>query len=354
MQNERNQDTITAGELMDRQFFPRSVIVDGFLPAGTYILAGAPKCGKSFLMTQLCWCVAEGHPFLGFPTKQSEVLYLALEDTEERLQNRLNRMFEVDWTGDRFHLKFRTELQGEMLVDSLNEFVFEHPDTRLIVIDTLQRVRALSGNASHYGSDYDTILPFKSFTDSHDLTLILVHHTRKNTEDENPFNQISGTNGLLGAADGGFVLHSKGGEMLLDYTGRDLPAQQYGLLFHRGNCLWELLRVGKPVIPEPPDPLMEQIDRILNSNWVGTATELLQELQKIDESVSYTPNSLSRRLNHLTARLEREKGILYFKSRRSEERSITLIRRGNDDNDDKNSAEEIPSLPSSLTESILE
>ena len=55
MQNERNQDTITAGELMDRQFFPRSVIVDGFLPAGTYILAGAPKCGKSFLMTQLCW-----------------------------------------------------------------------------------------------------------------------------------------------------------------------------------------------------------------------------------------------------------------------------------------------------------
>ena len=117
MQNERNQDTITAGELMDRQFFPRSVIVDGFLPAGTYILAGAPKCGKSFLMTQLCWCVAEGHPFLGFPTKQSEVLYLALEDTEERLQNRLNRMFEVDWTGDRFHLRFRTELQGEMLID---------------------------------------------------------------------------------------------------------------------------------------------------------------------------------------------------------------------------------------------
>ena len=117
------------------------------------------------------------------------------------------------------------------------------------------------------------------------------------------------------------------------------------------------MRVGKPVIPEPPDPLMEQIDRILNSNWVGTATELLQELQKIDESVSYTPNSLSRRLNHLTARLEREKGILYFKSRRSEERSITLIRRendDNDDNDDKNSAEGIPSLPSSLTESILE
>ena len=99
---------------------------------------------------------------------------------------------------------------------------------------------------------------------------------------------------------------------------------------------------------------MEQIDRILNSDWVGTATELLQELQKIDESVSYTPNSLSRRLNHLTSRLEREKGILYFKSRRSEERSITLIRRENDDNDDKNSAEEIPSLPSSLTESILE
>jgi len=118
--------------------------------------------------------------------------------------------------------------------------------------------------------------------------------------------------------------------MLLDYMGRDLPAQQYGLLFHRENCLWKLLRVGKPVLPELPDPLMEQIDRVLDANWVGTATELLQAFQKNDDDISYTPHTLSRKLNHLAVRLDSEKGILYFKSRRSEARSITLIRRKND------------------------
>lgn len=264
-------------------------------------------------------------------------------------------MFEADWAGDQFHLKFRTELQGQALVETLNEFVFEHPDTRLIVIDTLQRVRAADGSTYSYGNDYGSILPFKTFSDSHDLALILVHHTRKNTEDENPFNQISGTNGLLGAADGAFVLRSKDGEMLLDYTGRDMPAQQYGLRFNRENCLWELLRIGKPTVPEPPEPLLDLIDQILDDvDWVGTATELLQKLQKVDVGIIYTPNTLSRKLNHLTGRLGREKGILYFKSRRSEERSITLLRKENDDNDDKSTVVKTSSLPSLSKKSVPE
>ena len=75
MQNERELNFMTAEELMDQQFLPRKAIVEGFLPVGTYILAGAPKCCKSFLVTQLCWCVAEGVPFLGFQVQQSETLY---------------------------------------------------------------------------------------------------------------------------------------------------------------------------------------------------------------------------------------------------------------------------------------
>ena len=90
------REPITAGELMDKQFLPKPVIVEGMLPAGTYILAGTPKIGKSFLMTQLCWSEAEGIPFLGLATRKSTVLYLALEDTQERLQSRLVRMFGTD------------------------------------------------------------------------------------------------------------------------------------------------------------------------------------------------------------------------------------------------------------------
>ena len=346
MQKERPPDLITAGELMDQQFLPRNAVVEGFLPVGTYILAGAPKCGKSFWVTQLCWCVAEGVPFLGFSTQQAEALYLALEDTPERLQGRLNRMFGVEWSGDQFHLMFQTELQGKSLIERLDKFIFEHPDIRLIVIDTLQRVRTGDGSAYSYGNDYESILPFKTFTDTHDLALILVHHTRKNTEDDNPFNQISGTNGLFGAADGAFVLRVQEGETVLDYTGRDLPAQQYGLKFDREICQWKLLRVGKPAMPTPPDPLLELIDQVITKDWSGTATELLTMLCVVDPTIGYTANTLSRKLNHLTSRLEQEKGILYFKSRRSDVWSITLIRRNHDGNDDKTTAVETSSLPS--------
>jgi len=60
--------TVTAEELMDRQFLPRHSVIDHFLPTGTFILSGQPKIGKSFLMLMLCWCVSEGKPFLGFDT----------------------------------------------------------------------------------------------------------------------------------------------------------------------------------------------------------------------------------------------------------------------------------------------
>ena len=153
--------------------------------------------GKSFLMAQLCWCVATGTPFLGQPTRRSHVLYLSLEDTGERVQGRLIRMFGVEHPVGRLHLKFETDLRGRDLLAMLEGFFMDHPSVRLVVIDTFQRVREGGGAQYSYQSDYEEIRPFKEFTDIHDVALILVHHTRKNTESENSFDRISGTNGLL-------------------------------------------------------------------------------------------------------------------------------------------------------------
>ena len=82
MPNDDGLKIITAGELMETQLIPQHQIVDEFLPAGTYILFGDPKIGKSFLVTQLCWNVSEGKPFLEHETQRADVLYLALEDTD--------------------------------------------------------------------------------------------------------------------------------------------------------------------------------------------------------------------------------------------------------------------------------
>lgn len=319
--------TITAGELMDIQLMPKAQIVDGFLPVGTYILAGAPKVGKSFLMTQLCWCIAEGTSFLGCDTQQSDVLYLALEDTDVRIQERLSRMFGVDWAGDRLHLAFHAPCQGDTLIAELSDFVLMYPDTRVIVIDTLQRVRVSEGGCYSYANDYKDISPFKSFSDAHDLALILVHHTRKNIDSINPFDQISGTNGLLGAADGAFILHREKERVLLDFTGRDIPSQRYVLRFVPSNCLWELVQTERPVLENEPVPLLDWIDLVVQSCWSGTAEDLLQKIHEVAPENDLKANTLSRELNRLTLRLEEEKHIRYRKMKRSStRRGITLER----------------------------
>ena len=81
-------------------FTAKQWIVEGLLHTGAYILAGAPKYGKSFLVMQMAYCISTGRPLWGHPVHQSPVLYLALEDNHQRLQSRMFRMFGVESTKD--------------------------------------------------------------------------------------------------------------------------------------------------------------------------------------------------------------------------------------------------------------
>ncbi len=101
------------------------------------------------------------------------------------------------------NLYFSTYANGisEGLDKQLNGFISEHPDTKLIIIDTLQKIREVGGDGYSYANDYQIIAQLKEFAGTYGLCLLLVHHTRKQQEDDK-FDMISGTNGLLGAADG--------------------------------------------------------------------------------------------------------------------------------------------------------
>lgn len=84
---------------------------------------------------------------------------------------------------------------GSGLDEQLQNFVREHPDTELIIIDTLQKVREVGGDSYSYANDYDIIARLKQFADNSSVCLMLVHHTRKQKSDD-PYDMISGTNGL--------------------------------------------------------------------------------------------------------------------------------------------------------------
>ena len=314
--------TMTLNELYETTYTSRPPIIGGLLYPGTYLLAGAPKVGKSFLVAQLAFHISTGQPLWGFPVQKSTVLYLALEDDYRRLQDRMFRMFGVESTE---HLHFATcaKQVGSGLEEQLEMFLREHPDTRLIIIDTLQKVRELGGEVYSYAGDYEIVGKLKTFADKHGICLLLVHHTRKQPATDK-FEMISGTTGLLGCADGAFLLQKERGTTMngtLDEVGRDQGEQKLHLVRDREHLYWNLDHVEAEVCEAPPDPLLEKINTIITSTWVGSPSDLVDLL-----GLEQKPNALSRYLNINKSRLENEYGIEYQNNRTHGGRIISLIR----------------------------
>ena len=271
-----------------------------YLP--TVIFAGAPKVGKSFLMAQLAYHVATGQQLWGFEVHQGTVLYLALEDGYERLQRRMYRMFGVEGA-EKLHFAISAKQLGNGLNAQLEKFVREHPDTRLIIIDTLQKVRELSGEAYSYRDDYQIIGQLKQLADKFGLCLLIVHHTRKSAANDE-FDRISGTTGIYGCADGAFVLSKENrtdNTATLSVSGRDQPDQRIHLVRDEERLLWCFDHADKEPYREPPDPLLEKVAALVtedNPTWEGSATELISTL-----ALDMQPNALAKQLNVKAGRL---------------------------------------------------
>ena len=174
-------------------------LIPGLLPAGLPLLAGASKAGKSWLCLWLCLQLARGGEIWGRTTQPQTVLYLCLEDTYARIQGRLFRLTE-DSVPSRLYFQTGSCAIGDGLELQIEKFLSQHPETSLVVIDTLQKVRTADQNNGAYASDYQDMSALKSLADRRGIGLLLVHHLRKQGASD-PFQQISGSNGLMGAAD---------------------------------------------------------------------------------------------------------------------------------------------------------
>ena len=317
--------TVSMTELYDTLYPPRSPVVDGFLYGGTYLFVGAPKVGKSFFMGQLAYHVAMGLPLWDYPVRKGTVLYLALEDDYARLQRRLSQMFGVE-SADNLYFATQAKTLKEGLDGELEEFVKQHKDARLIIIDTLQKVREVGGETFSYSNDYEIVTKLKAFSDKYGICLLVVHHTRK-MESGDSFDMISGTNGLLGAADGAFIMQKKkrtDNTAVLDIVGRDQPDQELTIEFDQERCIWKFKKAETELWKQPPNPLLEAINEFLaegRPEWEGTATELLKQLPDMQLSA----NVLSRKLNVVNSQLLNDYGIFYD-NKRGHERRIILKR----------------------------
>lgn len=317
--------TVTMNELYDTVYQSSPPIIEGLLNAGTYLFVGAPKVGKSFMMAQFAYHVSTGIPLWGYPVRRGTVLYLALEDDYGRLQKRLYKMFGTESAEDLFFSVSAGQL-GNGLDEQLNRFVSEHRDTRLIIIDTLQKVREAGGENYSYASDYGIITRLKSFASSAGICLLLVHHTRKQPSSDK-FDMISGTNGLLGAADGAFLLQKEkrtADTATLDVSGRDQQDQRLYLVRNNETLAWDFVRAETELWKEPPEPLLEEVAKHFtadNPKWIGTPTELAAIL-----GVDMKPNTITMKLNINVGKLYDEYGIRYENKRTHDGRRVMIIR----------------------------
>lgn len=318
--------TVSMNELYETVYQSRPAVIDGLLYAGTYLFAGAPKIGKSFFMAQLAYHVSTGQMLWNYEVHQGTVLYLALEDDYQRLQERMFRMFGVEGTDSLYFTVYAKQL-GAGLDEQLEKFILDHPDTRLVIIDTLQKIRAVSTDSYSYANDYDIVGRMKQFADKHGICLLLVHHTRKQQAGDR-FEMISGTTGLLGCADGAFLLQKEKRTDLnatLEIVGRDQPDQKLHLTRDPEKLIWLFDHAETELWKSPTDPLMVKIAAVItedNPTWNGSATELVALLGE-----DIQPNILTRRLNVKAGELLNEYGIEYHVKRTRNGSLISLIRK---------------------------
>ena len=312
---------------MDTELPEVHFVVKEVLPMGLCILASQPKLGKSWFALELCLAVSGGHNFLNRATQTSQVLYLALEDSANRLQSRVKTMW-----ADRQHpfgfnvwLKALPIMGG--LIPELEKHIQSHPDTKLVVLDTLQKVRGEAKRGEGiYGFDYREIGYLKEFADKHKLCLLLVHHLRK-MKDDDIFNMLSGSNGILGCADTTIILTKDkrtDSQIHMNLTGRDTSYQEYVLTRDpktmRLNVDNETL--AKDVVSDIDnflaDPLANFLFELLQEfgQWKGTASELcrlccVRSGYHVQESSN--PLAMSKRLNNIAEQLDQFFNIEYIK-----------------------------------------
>ena len=306
--------TINAEELQNRTYEPTHFLVDELIPEGLHILAGAPKIGKSWLALWLCLCVSQGQPLWNFAVTQGEVLYLSLEDSFQRIQTRL-----FDLTEDApptLHFAIMADTLKHGLDQQIEQFLTEHPDTKLVVIDTLQRVRGTGSDSNLYANDYQ------------DIGILLIHHLRK-LHDDDPMNMISGSTGLSGAADSTFVLQKNSrlaNIASLHCTGRDIPDRTLKLEFGEDDHVRKLLEDSKTCSGASKISTLQLVhlfSALLSADptYSGTPSALSAKIDP-DGKLGITPKKVTRLVLESVETL-RENGVLVKTYRSNGKRLIS-------------------------------
>jgi len=316
---------ISAQDLQKADIPPIRFIVAEILPQGLVLLTAPSKYGKSWFALDLCLSVAAGKSFLGFRTEQCGVLYIALEDSQRRLKARMHAILRDTPAPAGFDYTTTAPTLDTGLESLLREYITNHPNTGLIVVDVLQKVRSDTPTSNAYAADYADMTKFKRIADEFNIAVVILHHNRKMLDANDPFNMISGTMGLMGASDTAFVLHRekrKDEETTLSITGRDVEMNAYKIKWDKETARQRMIGGVEEVAAlreedvYRADPLVITIKALMSENPSGfnmTASDLRIRLFKYGGNMS--ENKLGVHLKEIVPNLLKYDDILYKKGR---------------------------------------
>lgn len=303
--------------IMNTPMKPIEYCVDGLISQGLFILAGAPKVGKSWLALDMCLSIAKGEKVLGKETLCGHAVYLSLEDSLIRLQNRLYEL--TDEPSDNLNFAIMAESISNGLPEQIEYCRKRFDDLKIVVIDTLQKVR--NESESSYSSDYKELSVLKSLADKLGIAIVLVHHTRK-CSDSDPFNMISGSTGLSGCVDGSMVLiESKRGsrKAKLYCVGRDIENQEINVVFESSR--WKVSDEIKNIEPDY-FPFAVHDFMVTQKKFKGSATELAEKLSALLDKEMFSNRVKKDLIQHAYELLDY--GVT-FESKRSNGQRIIIL-----------------------------
>ncbi|MBR0311059.1 MAG: AAA family ATPase [Oscillospiraceae bacterium] len=340
--NRKTLKTIDGKTLMAAELKPLDFVVDTLLATGLHILAGSPKVGKSWLALWLAVSVAKGESVWGMATKQGTTLYLCLEDSTLRIQNRLDEI--TDDVPANVHFCTEAPILGCGLEQQLESFLTEHPDTVLVIIDTLQMIRDARRDMT-YANDYRDLTSLKRIADAHSVAILLIHHLRKEYA-EDVFSRISGTTAISGAVDTSLTLVEQergSGEATLYCIGRDIEYRELELARNSDN-VWELTGDSRSLPRGGRLILLLSALMKDRTEFIGTPTELAELIDPAGMN-QISPRKISGEVLKNLAAL-RENGI-EASVRRSNGKRLIVLRRA-DSVDTSGGGNSVPIDPDAL------
>ena len=235
-------EEVTASKLMEMEFPETKWMVPSIIPEGLSLLCGKPKSGKSILSLNLAVAVATGGmAFNKVSVEQSGVLYLALEDTHRRLQERLKAVLQNSEPPESLILstEFKSILDGG--IKQLGTWLEQHKDVGFVIIDTYARIKGRKSNSTDiFLDDYNELVEIKDVADSHKIGILLVHHTRKEPSDD-VFDTVLGSTGIAAAVDTIIMLTNINYKGTLHVRGRDVEETALALELDSNTLSWVLV-----------------------------------------------------------------------------------------------------------------